>query len=822
MDLGGVGMDFAISENVCHAGPSGPHSVPKSNLIAITSAQTLEVMQVVWPHLALGQSVCVKCRNQARSENRRRSSSRSPSPSRRRETFDLSLSSPILQEEAARRIVEQDRPALDPNALTEVTDGPLAGLSVPDAFQTLANSAPQLVDKLQKSSGDSARAILSEIGTLLAKQARNQELALVVARVDTTAQWSALCVSELETLYKFMPSIDEALGMNAWDMLAEVFVSEKCAHLRAFVEKAVTLPGDHRNVGRQSRAEKLKKAFHVLIQLGKIRSERCNGLALKMSVYFRSLGVPTSAINSLVQFGMTVSNRTCDTYMDAWIEKNYHKQLAQIMKKDVQLVIDNVNLYLPVSEFTGKKESRMLNMVSGYLMHVPEPSADLSKQLPPKCKMTWETLLPTDIVIKECTTIFGRVFQNVLVDLADTDVTEEDPWQHKGPLGPAEMVSLEALDEDPAKTSNMWTILREYRRILFLDPDRVWKVLGDHGTIKAVDKVSGLFAKDKVEPLNVETLPGLFHMEMAVPHNLLWKLFQPEMKDAARRLGVKKALGEPRSMHNTFSRVIAFALASHTGAAWDAFRPTGKKTIASFTRDVMDGFSLEKNEKRAHFRRFLTLLAAAQAWKECCRHADGEGIFSLIQYLTPYLSVIHSTNYFPLLARFICQIRSSSSYQREKTLQSLFINVRGISGGAKACDLQMEYLVCALKRYLKNIPAPDADLLTRTSRLLPLFEMVRKDVDTEFHPARVSTKHTIGSNKEGVERWRDLMRLDYGNSVQHISDENLKKKKAYPIFSLIDSLVKKTEHLVNGHWKVNYDALLPMELDQHEEEFLCE
>ena len=87
------------------------------------------------------------------------------------------------------------------------------------------------------------------------------ELARGDASIHTSRQWSKTCAEQLGVLLKSMPSMDDALETKAWDGTVETFHSDQCAILRAFVEDTVKLPGDHRNFGRQSRSEKLKRAF---------------------------------------------------------------------------------------------------------------------------------------------------------------------------------------------------------------------------------------------------------------------------------------------------------------------------------------------------------------------------------------------------------------------------------------------------------------------------------------------------------------------------------------------------------------------------------
>ena len=142
-------QEFAIFENVCRAGLSGPHSVPKSNLAPIMSDKVLEQVKVLWPHLAIGDSVCEKCKTRARHEERRRSGSRSPSPRSPRESMDLSFGSPEVAETMAKTISNQPARLFDSYNLTEITEGPWAGRSIEDVANELAELQPRLAETIK-------------------------------------------------------------------------------------------------------------------------------------------------------------------------------------------------------------------------------------------------------------------------------------------------------------------------------------------------------------------------------------------------------------------------------------------------------------------------------------------------------------------------------------------------------------------------------------------------------------------------------------------------------------------------------------------------
>lgn len=762
--------------------------------------------------------------------------------------MDLSFGSPEVSETIAKTIVSLPPRLLDAYQLTEITDGPFAGLTVEAATDRLAASQPYLAQAIRNASPTDAREILSAFGSVHADHAHDLELARGDASIHTSRQWSKTCAEQLGVLLKSMPSMDDALETKAWDGTVKTFHSDQCAILRAFVEDTVKLPGDHRNFGRQSRSEKLKRAFWALMLFGKIRSQRDGALALKMTVYLRALGAPTSINGVLSKFGMVISEKQYIKYVDAWIDRHYGESLDRIMRDRLRvlIVLDNINIWLNVVEHTGKKQSKMLNAVGGYVRAVPEPVDPNLSRVPPKpCLISHENLCTSEETLERVHTMLTRVFRNVLVGLKEEGVGEEQNWEHKGPLKAELLVSIPVIDENSGEFAGTWAALRKLQDTLKLTDDRIWTILGDHGTCNGVNVVGPTHASDKVNPLRFDTLPGLFHAEMAVALKLPWDLFRDEMSLCAREMGMKRSLGAPQTMFNSFSRVATFALASHSSAAWDVFTPdvNTEKSVETFATWVMDGLNKNENTKSAHYLRFVVFLGVAQAWKECCRHADGEGIVALMEFLLPFLATIHSTNYFPFLSSFICKIRSLSPYDRERTLQSLFINVRGVRGGAKACDLQMEYLVCALKRYLKNCPYPDAEMLKRTSQLLPLYDLVRHDIDEEFNPPRISTKHTISQHEQNIRQLRERMQAEFRSAQQHISDKDAKKKTAYPLFHVGESFPAKVSHMMQGHWNVAVEGLAAgnaplsgldpdnsinvlgdedMDLDEYEQEFLCE
>ena len=134
-------------------------------------------------------------------------------------------------------------------------------------------------------------------------------------------------------------------------------------------------------------------------------------------------------------------------------------------------------------------------------------------------------------------------------------------------------------------------------------------------------------------------------------------------------------------------------------------------------------------------------------------------------------------------------------------------------------------------------------MLKRTSQLLPLYDLVRHDIDEEFNPPRISTKHTISQHEQNIRQLRERMQAEFRSAQQHISDKDAKKKTAYPLFHVGESFPAKVSHMMQGHWNVAVEGLAAgnaplsgldpdnsinvlgdedMDLDEYEQEFLCE
>jgi hypothetical protein len=737
------------------------------------SEATQKTLGAVFPELRVDDPVCDLCfqmgRNHARALSEESvpgqgSGAQAEEPPRRVSTggvMDMDLDAMVPD---AARSLSRKRPTFNPDLFDEFDeDHPWQGKRVADVFvddglvAALSNLSPGL--KREALHGVGAM-IQAELNAWVDRSVKNRRLETEAAREEAYR----VAVGEFVELVKTIPKGVEALTAAPWAALRAKFDSDRCVNLRALVEHLIA--GDKRAHVRQSRENKLFKALEPLLQLAKIRSEQCSGIALLWSVYLFPLGVTETPMSAFQKIGLTVDPDTRRKAETEWVARYHGEAMAQVLSGDFQLVVDNFQMFFGVRDVRADAQSNTFIGTGGYVMLRPVAPEMLSHLAPQA---------PVDLVLdedgmEEVVGLLARVAGGILkacgVKLGPSSMAEcgvERIVEAKV----TKRVSLPIVDCNIGTHPGTLAALYRYTELCKMDDRRVWPVLGDAATVRNIHRVSAVFEADRNKGVRLETLPGLFHMQMCGPMALLWKLHLDEIKAAASVLNAAARI-KPKVHANfsTHNRVCLFAAQAHTMAAWEAFCGTvdaAGQTTKAFLRWIVQGGTEVSTTKSRKWRRFLLFLLVNAAWDEAIEVENGEAILLFMRFLVPYLAAISSSFYFDIVVHFASRVLALSPRDRFVSLQSLFVNPTGKDDGGVAADMALERDFGDMK-HLVRAPRPDADFLAKVSERRPLYQQVREIVEEGIAPAKVSVSRTTADLTSSISQLAKRHVTDYASS----------------------------------------------------------
>jgi hypothetical protein len=794
------------------------HAARSNDLQEILSEEALQKLQLCFGErnlmpLKLHDLVCKDCRKEAS----RSAAALSPVPSRRSEAMDLVATSPIATAETA--IALQFAPPLSSTCFSELNASHPWFSRSPESVTADLMNIPVLALTLQEMAPLRLRGFLSGIGQ--AMQAHLDGLAKESACISTKtfAGFSSVVEAEFALFCRELRDL-EPFARGSWERVEGVLNSCDCDNLRDLLCRLISAKGSERNFGRQSAPVKLRKVGLVLLQLGKLRSERFSGFAIKFSTYLHFRGVADDVSLLEIQLGLTVDPNTRRDALAKWRTENALKPVESFLleaEDRVAFVGDNVNVFVGVRDIAAGVKAKQLNMFATALWLRELPSSRFSGISPLASVLSFRVLMLDAAGYSRVHSLLTWAAQDVLTlrgVVVDGPVPERP---HVGQLGPATWIPFHLCERDSSRPAEMVEILKDLVHRLQLDRAHVWPFYGDMLTCRNVATAGLVLNMDSARPARFQPEFGLFHCQMAVVQRLLFKHFEVELREAAQKLGLKTLLKVPEKNYNTFERVCSGATAAYVGAVYDK-----TKTVES-TVDVLLKHVLQPVASKSGRASLLTaLLLVNYAWKKLVALADGEGIFDLIRFLLPFLATLGSAMYFRFLCTWVLSTINMSPYDRALRLGNMFVNRRGGHGQAKEVDLEFEYLVCSVKRMARPLPHVTPEFLERIVRDVPLYEQLREEVDITFKPAESTKYRSVRKNNVAIDELLKRVLQDFENTK--VEDGKPSPKK-WPLLFCLPKFEKKVKRIVSGSVKFDKeDAAVVGEeeasLDEIEQELL--
>jgi hypothetical protein len=214
------------------------------------------------------------------------------SPSR--EVLDLIATSPVAAEATA--VALQNGSVLSAASFSELTASHPWSSRRPDDVLLELQRIPALAHVLSELNPRRQRELLSGIGQAMEPVLISMEQRLLRVSVESFSRFSGVVESEFVFFCKALSDI-APFDRGSWEQAQNVLNSDQCKNLRELLRGLVSSKGSHRNFARQSAPIKLRKVGFVLLQLGKLRSERFSGFAIKMTTYLHFRGVPDDVVS---------------------------------------------------------------------------------------------------------------------------------------------------------------------------------------------------------------------------------------------------------------------------------------------------------------------------------------------------------------------------------------------------------------------------------------------------------------------------------------------------------------------------------------------
>jgi hypothetical protein len=463
------------------------HAVSSSTLQVITTQEALEKLQLRFAQqdfrlLRIGDMVCQKCRNEAS----RAAAAPSPSPSRRSEVPDLVSTSPVAAAETA--VALQSAPPLSAVSFSELNASHPWASCHPDAVLVDLLRIPELQLVFADLGPLRQRVLLSGIGKAMQPHLNALEAQLAQTTATSFDGFSSTVEAEFVEFCKSLRSL-EPFETGSWARVEAALNSDECSNLRSLLRCLVSSKGSDRNFARQSAPVKLRKVGLVLLQLGKLRSERFSGFALKWSTYLHFRGVADEVSLLEIQLGLTVDAKTRRDALERWRVLNATKPVETLLlqsKHEVAFVGDNVNVFVGVRDIAASVKAKQLNMFASalWLRYLAPPV--LARIPPPEVSFSFRSLMLDADGYGRVRSLLASAAQEVL-QLGGVDVQDGvAPRVHVGELGAQTWIPFFLCERDSSRPAEMLEILKDHVKLLNLDPLHVWPFYGDMLTCRNV------------------------------------------------------------------------------------------------------------------------------------------------------------------------------------------------------------------------------------------------------------------------------------------------------------------------------------------------